>query len=458
MGDISGQAPVNEPSRSWSGLVGMVQHKDDEDGVHNHNDAGGVDRVSDSDTDSWWESLLHSVFQFASGPKPLFESFVSGDEAGGACFPETNACSLGIAITEQMCVDATRSDAIVSTGPDLHKTESASVQDFVQESWQPAVSRLLLLESLRIHPGKSSTDIPPITNILHVRQQETWDCGIACLQMVFAWLKEDHRMETSLAPSPSLTHLQEQREELLEAVGTQSVWTVDLVVQIHHFLECAVYDRKESLDLRNSITKENADDTLGNRAPIAPATFLFCTTTLEVNEALQDYSYYEKAFDQDRVRVEKLFDFIRKENIPVLRVPTKFACSRDTGPGGLPLEHVIHLVQKENCIAIALVDNSILLRGMYGEGCEGTEALPANESYVGHYVLIVGVCREDDFLVGNDGSVKDSSIIASRFKLVICNPGIDEPVSHVEAQLFERAWRASGTDQDIIFIAKHQGD
>jgi len=48
--------------------------------------------------------------------------------------------------------------------------------------------------------------------IPHVRQKETWDCGIACVEMILQYAKGKYG----------------DRSNLISTVKTKSIWTIDL--------------------------------------------------------------------------------------------------------------------------------------------------------------------------------------------------------------------------------------
>ena len=83
-------------------------------------------------------------------------------------------------------------------------------------------------------------------------QLSTWDCGLACLQMVL-----------------NAVHRPQSRQALLTALDTRSVWTIDLALAL-------------------------ADS--GIR-------FLFCTRTIEVSADFSAIDYYTKDFEADSRRV-----------------------------------------------------------------------------------------------------------------------------------------------------------
>lgn len=62
----------------------------------------------------------------------------------------------------------------------------------------------------------------------HIPQQATWDCGIACLQMILTHV-------AASAPFSSLS-IPPSRDALLARVGTRSIWTIDLLYLLKPYL------------------------------------------------------------------------------------------------------------------------------------------------------------------------------------------------------------------------------
>ena len=227
--------------------------------------------------------------------------------------------------------------------------------------------------------------IPTATLIRRVEQLESWDCGMACLLMAMDWARHEHQQQAPCS-----------RQDLLQEIATQSVWTVDLVWLLHKHID------QRGLGLR----------------------FLFSSWELQVNTSLLQFDYYKAAFRSDRERVNAIFDRLRQQELPVIQ------------QRNLSLKRIIQLIRLPNCIAIALVDNSILL-----------ERFGKPKQYTGHYIMLLGISRD---ISGLD---TDHDIC-----LVTENPG--KKASYysdsyrISLELFERAWRAPGTDEDIVFLVK----
>lgn len=227
--------------------------------------------------------------------------------------------------------------------------------------------------------------------------------GLTCVQMVLQRVDDANKILSG-----------GDQRWMREYVGTESVWTIDLVRLLHDAL---VQRQHNSLDEKQSIR--------------SPAPYLFCSANFGVDESYNTLDYYEVAFQDDLSRVERLFDLAAEEQLPLFQVH-------------LSLRVLVDFVSRKNCIAIALVDN-IVLRGQDSQD---------NNSYSGHYVIVCGVSynRNDVNFARTQYSIHSCDDDDSEFCFVLKNPGIWKEQEFVPAQRFDMAWRANGTDQDIILI------
>jgi hypothetical protein len=94
-----------------------------------------------------------------------------------------------------------------------------------------AADDTVLLElSTRLGVSKGDTEASSaVLKVPHIRQKHSWDCGLACLQMVLAFLK----------PSGAYSH-----EELLadSDIDGQSVWSIG-----EHLVEAIAHRAASSL-------------------------------------------------------------------------------------------------------------------------------------------------------------------------------------------------------------------
>ena len=230
--------------------------------------------------------------------------------------------------------------------------------------WEEALLQLVP-SSQKYSAHNGDDEIPP----LHVKQTESWDCGIACLMMAMHWLH------------CKIENVEEERMRMFKFVGTQSVWSIDLV----HLLE--TYAKRSS-----------------------SFTYLFCSKTLQVDQAHSQLSFYQKAFHSDQIRVTRLFERAHNQGWNLLQLD-------------LTLMQVLELVRRPDCIAIALVDHATLLQRMH------------ITQYSGHFIVLSGIRNEDGLLQ-------------------VHNPTSMNGTDFISPCLFEKAWKAKGTDSDIIFLVK----
>jgi hypothetical protein len=245
---------------------------------------------------------------------------------------------------------------VIDNGFTAKQKVGPSETQMSEDAWHQSMRRLLHDDSDDNELGNLQSGTP--TKVRHIMQQETWDCGVTCLLMVIEWL----------CNKPA------DRTLILNELKTVSIWTVDLVLCLHRH------------EFR----------------------YLFCSKEVSFNETLRGFDYYRNAFENDRPRVHQIFQRIRTEHMPTFQVDS------------MPMSRIIDLVSRNDCIAIALVDNSILLGN-------------ADAPYRGHYIVLVGF-QPNFFLIQDPGSV--------------------ESCTKLSLELFERAWRAPGTDEDIIFVVK----
>jgi hypothetical protein len=275
--------------------------------------------------------------------------------------------------------------------------------DDQQRQWQAAIETLFGNTPLPPLPVDFTADLPAATSIQHVRQKETWDCGVACLIMVLNWaLEKQKNTATSIDDV--------DRDTLLAELGTKSVWSIDLVWLLHHRINQA-----------------------NNPLPLR---YLFSSQSLQVNVSHRKLEYYQPSFVADRERVEILFTRLQYQPAPIMENKR------------LSLKRIVRLIREPRCIAIALVDHSILSQQSTIQddaGCTWSSAV--NHVYAGHYILLLGI--------SHDVSDMETSHM---FSLVIENPAAswyNKSHGRIPVELFMRAWRTPGTDEDIIFLFKH---
>lgn len=249
----------------------------------------------------------------------------------------------------------------------------------------------------------------------HCRQQTTWDCGVACTQLVLRWLRPS-RFPQINSSVPMSSEESIERRWIVDAFESQFTWTIDIVV---------ILRRLFSEDLRHSVDfpLRDRDDDVWDQA-----NFLYFSKHLGVDVSYKSYSCYRDTFERDESRVVKRFAWAKALNLPICEYQ-------------MDLKLLADVVSREECIAIVLLDNSTLR----GTVCH----------YAGQYVLLVGISTDvQDIAIAEAccGEGDDSS--PARYCLIIMNSDSTESISFITPSLFEKAWRADGTDRDVILIAK----
>jgi hypothetical protein len=208
---------------------------------------------------------------------------------------------------------------------------------------------------LKTHSVHSSDDCEAagLWKVPHYRQRATWDCGVACVQMVLA----------------GLNCCSCDREQLLRSLATSSVWTIDLALLLH---ECGVR-------------------------------FEFCTKTVGCKAAYRSIDFYHKAFEQDADRVNRRFFEANAQGIGV-RIAS------------FSITELAQLVQSASCAVIVLVDARHLpyhqAHVQQQQHCSSTVA--ANTSaYKGHYLVLVGYLADPGVFVVRDPAVDTEALLLS---------------------------------------------
>jgi hypothetical protein len=262
--------------------------------------------------------------------------------------------------------------------------------------------------------------------------------------MILHWSREDavkdlegmsadeKLVNYSVSKSP-----ESEKSWMIKFVATKSIWTIDLVMLLQHVLTC----NRISLGVEDRNTMQenwggNCAHESQQQCPRPPKfSYLFCSTKFGVNESYSDLGYYKDAFRSDELRVKNLFQIAWKRKLPLLQI------------SHISLQVLVNVVSKQGVVALALLDNRVL----------HSNVTHTTSSYSGHYVIICGISRdENDIYYSRMNSPNENeSTTAHDFCMTIKNPGSTKQVQFITPSMFEKAWRAKGTDEDVIFIAKH---
>jgi hypothetical protein len=243
-----------------------------------------------------------------------------------------------------------------------------------------------------------------IARVERVLQLDNWDCGVACCETV---LRSRGRSEPT-------------RDQLVEAIATQSAWTVDLALVLHTLckVSCQLF-----------------------------------TTQPSAQGAYSELEYYKNMLDNDKERVNA--GFVRAA---ALGVPIHVR--------SVALPEILEWIGDDSLV-IALVDARYLRcvccddeRAMLADMLPSTELarrlaaptepqslmqrllfpirpLPSSDDvrgYAGHYVTLCGFDRELQLLF-------------------IANPGKHQAeLCAVTFEGFDRARKQFGTDEDLVRI------
>ena len=242
-----------------------------------------------------------------------------------------------------------------------------------------------------------------------------------------------------------------------ECVETESIWTIDLVFLLNRILADMRRNKVDSAETEaldqppdtKTIRTKNSNDVQRKshvyqlRQPHASVNYVFCSTKFGVDESYVKFGYYEEAYANDFKRVERLFSTALKENMPILQIPY------------LSLQLLVDFVSRKGCVAIVLVDNTILLgRGTKSVGEDGyLGTAEASNTYSGHYVILCGISYDsNDISYARSNDCLNDSCYGEEFCMVLNNPASWKKQEFVTPKRFEAAWRANGTDEDIILI------
>nr|ANF28677.1 guanylyl cyclase domain containing protein GUCD1 [Ziziphus jujuba] len=199
--------------------------------------------------------------------------------------------------------------------------------------------------SVAVLPQSHSVEVP------HINQLYSWDCGLACVLMVFRTVGINSHSIQSLA----------------ELCCTNSIWTVDLAYLLHEF----------------SIS------------------FSYYTVTLGANPNYSDETFYKEQLPKDLVRVETLFQ-------RSLDAGLNIQCR------SISEEEISLWMLSGKYIAIALVDQYKLSRS-WQKDVFISDFNAKNSSYTGHYVIICGYdMGTDEFEIRDPASSRKHEKVSSK--------------------------------------------
>ena len=347
-----------------------------------------------------------------------------------------------------------------------------------------------------------------VTKILHCKQHETWDCGLLCIQMIVRWIQiqnvqgtrtdTDTGTDTGTGTGTTYTNFGDtlpltpeeiqQKHKFIRALDTKSIWTIDLVMLFQNILS-GHFDVLTDTDPR---TREGTSTATSSTSTVnTNCSYLFCSKHMGVDSTYKGLHYYKTSFRKDARRVKRLFASAHHQHLPLATV----------AEANLSMDFVLPLISLPNVVAICLIDDHVVRRwGVEPElDCwDGTYVYDPPElmNFAGHYVIVSGVVRVSQVPPGSiiagrssDGDGEDTNADVNEqdamggtehennarnmhdanpsmytytytddYCIVMKNPGSPNATEFITVDLFEQAWKAKGTDQDIIFIALHEND
>jgi len=316
------------------------------------------------------------------------------------------------------------------------------------------------LEVVSYEGGCGTPEEREVTPIDHIRQTENWDCGLACVQMILQWLRHDdisrsrrdfHVISADDDEVHPLSRIENKKKDkekawMIDFVQTSSIWTIDLVFLLEHILSTGriTSENKNNIAVIPDICDKEDNEVerqhhcpvkkLGQFSfpPLSSWSYLFCSTKFVVDESYNNLGYYKDKFTSDEKRVETLFDIARNQKLPLLQTTH------------LSLGALVDIVSRKDVVAIVLLDNRILMDN-------------GKSSYCGHYVILCGVSYDENDIQYAHMNSPEENISSRRddFVMVMKNPGIWKQTEFVTPSIFEKARRATGTDEDILFLSKH---
>ena len=298
----------------------------------------------------------------------------------------------------------------------------------------------------------------------------------------------------------------QQKHKFIRALDTKSIWTIDLVMLFQNILS-GHFDVLTDTDPRTREGTSTATSTATSTVN-TNCSYLFCSKHMGVDSAYKGLHYYKTSFRKDARRVKRLFASAHHQHLPLATV----------AEANLSMDFVLPLISLPNVVAICLIDDHVVRRwGVEPElDCwDGTYVYDPPElmNFAGHYVIVSGVVRvsqvppgsiiagrsSDGDCDGADGDGEDTNADVNAdadadvnvneqdamggtehennarnmhdanpsmytytytddYCIVMKNPGSPNATEFITVDLFEQAWKAKGTDQDIIFIALHEND
>jgi hypothetical protein len=388
--------------------------------------------------------------------------------------------------------------------------------------------------------SRNCTDKNTYTTIHHSYQLEPWDCGLASLVMIARWLRLDSvskrtedenkssissdptakkRYTTSLSSSLSVAEM-EERQQVWKSIGTTSIWTADLVWELHKW---KVQRRicSSSLSSSSSLPASSVSST----SSLHPFLYAFVTKNLGVDDDYREVGYYQHELEVDKRRITRKFQELTAWGSPMILSssppqPSSSSSSSvmllspeaGTTPilslsaleeGGGPISNNITAVDdvttnnelslslvasilehNEDCVAITLLDNHILCQRVIGnkvipprdchdhendkpnlenttnrlgDGTSKDTVIEDGSSYAGHYVILCGISRNPHHLKEAQDWEDDIRSVTNRLQQLSTIGDDANGMYHIEEDFcFVLSNPAPSTPAPFMFITPHR--
>ncbi|GAB1607204.1 hypothetical protein Ahia01_001003700 [Argonauta hians] len=214
-----------------------------------------------------------------------------------------------------------------------------------------------------------------ITTIPFQPQRYNWDCGLACCCMVLRYLGKD----VSSVYQSDLDRLQ----------CGQSVWTIHLAYLLKH----------------HGVKTD------------------FFTVTLGVDHSYAEQKFYQKHFDADEMKINRLFHSASAAGVSVTM-------------RSVELSTILHHLQ-DGHLVICLVDSGLIPRqhNILTQSSSNVPCVPSSgDHYQGHYIVVCGYNEDQQQIYFRNPAMRRDGVCSCCWKT------------------FELARTRYGTDEDILFI------
>jgi hypothetical protein len=215
----------------------------------------------------------------------------------------------------------------------------------------------------------------------------------------------------------------EVRHRILCNINTKSIWTSDLMWQLHQ------WNVQDHQLFRHALVSKNI---------------------ASPDKDYQRFDYYQHSFADDQERVSKTFQVLCRLEAPMMETKK------------LSFFTVLGMTSRhQDVVAIILLNNNILQRkGKKIQNLNSHQSLV--DEYIGHYVILCGTSDNLQHIQAARESTPDEIYKLTphggenEFCCVLANPDPSRPIPYmyVMPEHLESAWRSMGTDDDIIFVRK----